>query len=249
MKMKNFLAKISYDGTEFRGWQIQKEGRTVQQVIEDALSVIAKTDIKITSAGRTDAGVHALGQYANFHFPIPMSTDQIRLALRSNLPSDVSIMHIRQVSDDFSARYDAKSRIYQYVLTKERSPFNRNYKSFIPRVKINTEIIEKCLEHFIGKHDFTSFAKYNPDLNNYFCNISKFVLEETNEDYKFLIRSNRFLHNMVRRIIGTIINISNTQSEPVIIQQLISAKTPDNKLISTAPPNGLYLLDVEYPTL
>ena len=245
--MKNFLAKINYDGTDFNGWQIQKEGKTVQQVLENALSKIAKGEIKTISAGRTDAGVHALGQYANFHFPIQMTSKQILLALRSNLPHDVSVIQVVEVSNDFNARYDATSRTYRYILTKELTPFNRKYKSFIPKVKIETENVEKCLKYFIGMHNFTSFAKFNPDLNNYSCKILKFTFEETNEDYRFIIQANRFVHNMVRRIVGTIINISNTDSDPNIINELITARTPKNKLITTAPPNGLYLFDVEYP--
>jgi len=247
--MNNYLARISYDGTDFNGWQIQKVGRTVQQVLETALSKIAKVEIKITSAGRTDAGVHALGQYANFHFPILMTPKQIQLALRANLPCDVSVTQIVEVIDNFSARYDATSRTYRYILAKEFTPFNRKYKSFIPKVKIETEIVKECLKYFVGKHDFTSFAKFNKDLNNYFCNVLKFEFEETNTDYKFVIQANRFLHNMVRRIVGTIINISNTKTNPNIIEELIAAGTPENKLITTAPPNGLYLIDVEYPNI
>ncbi len=244
--MKNYLAKISYDGAGFSGWQIQKEGRTVQQVLETALSKIAKEEIKTISAGRTDAGVHATGQYANFHFPIQMTEKQIQLALRAILPNDMLITQVVEVVDDFNARYDAKSRTYRYILAKGVTPFNRKYKSFIPKVKIKTEIVEECLKYFLGRHDFTSFIKINPDLNNYYCNILNFKFEETIEDYRFVIQSNRFLHNMVRRIVGTIINISNTDANPNIIKELIAAKTPKDKLITTAPPNGLYLIDVEY---
>ncbi len=247
--MKNFLAKISYDGTDFNGWQIQKEGRTIQQVLEDALSKIAKEEIKTTSAGRTDAGVHAIGQYANFHFPIKMTSKQIQLALRTNLPNDILVTKVIEVPDEFNARFDATSRIYRYILAKELTPFNRKYKSFIPKITIEAEIILKCLKYFIGKHDFTSFAKFNPDLNNYYCNILKFEFEETNNDYRFVIQANRFLHNMVRRIVGSIINISNTNTNPDIIKNLIVTKTPENKLITTAPPNGLYLIDVGYPNI
>ena len=245
--MKNYLAKISYDGAGFSGWQIQKEGRTVQQVLEKALSQIAKEEIKTTSAGRTDAGVHAIGQYANFHFPIQMTEKQIQLALRVNLPNDILITRVVEVVDDFNARYDAKSRTYRYILAKGVTPFNRKYNSFIPKVKMKTKIVEKCLKYFLGRHDFTSFTKFNPDLNNYYCNILNFKFEETTKDYRFVIQSNRFLHNMVRRIVGTIINISNTETNPNIIEELIAAKTPKNKLITTAPPNGLYLIGVEYP--
>ncbi len=245
--MNNYLARISYDGTNFNGWQIQKVGRTVQQVLENALSKIAKTEIKTTSAGRTDAGVHAIGQYANFQFPILMTSKQIQLALRANLPYDVSVTQIVEVINNFSARYDATSRTYRYILAKELTPFNRKYKSFIPKIKIKAEIVEKCLKYFNGRHDFTSFAKFNPDLNNCFCNVLKFTFEETDEDYRFIIQANRFLHNMVRRIVGTIINIANTDTNPNIIEKLITDRTPENKLITTAPPSGLYLIDVKYP--
>ncbi|NQT65782.1 MAG: tRNA pseudouridine(38-40) synthase TruA, partial [FCB group bacterium] len=162
---------------------------------------------------------------------------------------DVSVTQIVEVIDNFSARYDATSRTYRYILAKEFTPFNRKYKSFIPKIKIETEIVKECLKYFVGKHDFTSFAKFNKDLNNYFCNVLKFEFEETNTDYKFVIQANRFLHNMVRRIVGTIINISNTKTNPNIIEELIAAGTPENKLITTAPPNGLYLIDVEYPNI
>ena len=247
--MKYFLAKISYDGTDFSGWQIQKEGRTIQHDLEEALSKIAKKEIKTTSAGRTDAGVHAIGQYANFHFPIQMTAKQIQLALKTKLPYDILVTKVMEVPDDFNARYDATSRTYRYILAKELTPFNRKYKSFIPKVKIEAEIILKCLKYFIGKHDFTSFAKFNPDLNNYFCNVLKFEFVETNDDYRFVIQANRFLHNMVRRIIGTIINISKTKTNPSIIKKLLANRTPENKLIITVPPNGLYLIDVGYPNI
>jgi len=247
--MKNFLVKISYDGTDFCGWQIQKEGRTVQQVLEVALSKIAKDEIKTISAGRTDAGVHAIGQYANFQFPIQMTAKQIQFALRTHLPYDIKITQIVDVPENFSARYDAVSRNYKYILAKYRTPFNRKYKSYIPKLNLRTEIAEDCLKYFMGKHDFTSFAKLNPDLNNYYCNILEFEFNETEDDYIFEIKSNRFLHNMVRRIVGTIINISGSGNKPSIITKLLEAKTTKNKLITTAPPNGLYLANVEYPTI
>ncbi len=247
--MKNFLAKISYDGTDFCGWQIQKKGRTVQQVLEAALSKIAKVEIKTISAGRTDAGVHAIGQYANFQFPIKMTAKQIQFALRTHLPYDIQIIQIINVPEKFNARYDAVSRSYKYILAKHRTPFNRKYKSYIPKMDIRTEIAKDCLKYFIGKHDFSSFAKLNPDLNNYYCNILELEFNETEDDYIFEIKANRFLHNMVRRIVGTILNISGSDIKPNIITNLLEAQTTKNKLITTAPPNGLYLVNVGYSTL
>lgn len=247
--MNNYLAKISYDGTDFHGWQIQKEGRTVQQTLEKALSLVSKVNIKTISAGRTDAGVHAVGQYVNFNFPIMMSEKQIQLSIQSHLPYDVQITKIVEVSNEFNARYNATSRTYQYIIAKERTPFNRNYKSFLPKKNIKPVIINICLEYFLGKHNFISFAKLNPDLNNYFCTVLKFDFEETEHDYRFRIQANRFLHNMVRRVVGTIINISHSNSDPKIIKELIEAETTANKLIQTAPAQGLYLMDVEYPSI
>jgi tRNA pseudouridine38-40 synthase len=245
--MKRYLLQTSYDGNAFSGWQYQKEDRTVQQVIENALSEIAKKSVKITCAGRTDAGVHALRQYAHFDFNQDMNAEQIKFALQAKLPADVSVQKVFAVIQDFNARYDASSRTYKYLLTKQRTPFNRYYKSFLPKKHIREKIIRNCLLFFLGKHDFTSFSKYNPDLNNYFCKITQLDFIDTGNEYIFTISANRFLHNMVRRIVGTVINISHFELEPEIIRDLIAAKDQNNKLIETAPPQGLYLAEVEYP--
>ena len=245
--MKRYLLRISYDGNAFSGWQSQKEDRTVQQVIENALSEIAKKSVKITCAGRTDAGVHALRQYAHFDFDQDMTAKQIKFALQAKLPTDVSIQKVFTVIEDFNARYDAISRTYRYLLTKQRTPFNRYYKSFLPKKNIRKKIIRNCLPFFLGKHDFTSFSKHNPDLNNCFCEITQLNFKDTGNEYIFTISANRFLHNMVRRIVGTVINISHCELEPEIIRVLIAVKDQNNKLIETAPPQGLYLAEVEYP--
>ncbi len=245
--MKRFLMRISYDGTNFNGWQSQKEVRTVQQTIEQVLTKIAKTKISTICAGRTDRGVHALRQYANFDFPLKMTTEQIRMALISNLPEDISILNVFRVKEDFNARYSAISRTYKYIITKNKTPFNRFYKSFIPNKNISLDRLKECLPFFLGKHDFTSFSKYNPDLNHCLCDVINFKVTEKNNDFIFEITANRFLHNMVRRIIGTIINISHTDVDPKIIQDLIKEKDQKNKLITTSPSQGLYLAEVVYP--
>ena len=245
--MKRYLLRISYDGNAFSGWQSQKEDRTVQQVIENALSEIAKKSVKITCAGRTDAGVHALRQYAHFDFNQDMTAEQIKFALQAKLPTDISIQKVFTVIQDFNARYDASSRTYKYLLTKQRTPFNRYYKSFLPKKNIRKKIVRNCLPFFLGKHDFTSFSKHNPDLNNCFCEIIQLNFKDTGNEYIFTISANRFLHNMVRRIVGTVINISHFELKPEIIRDLIAEKDQNNKLIETVPPQGLYLEEVQYP--
>ena len=237
---------ISYDGTNFCGWQSQTNGRTVQQTIENSLAVIAKEPVPIVGSGRTDAGVHALKQFAHFDFPIKMTSEQILLALNSKLPEDIRTIKIIQVNDDFSARYDAIQRKYIYLIAKERTPFNRFYKSFFPRIKIVPEKIENCLSYFEGKHNFTSFSKFNPDISSQICDVQSFIFKERKNDFMFEICANRFLHHMVRRLIGSILNISNSEQKPEIIIELFNQKNPENKLIATAPPEGLYLADVIY---
>jgi tRNA pseudouridine38-40 synthase len=244
--MRRILLQISYDGTNFSGWQIQPEQRTVQQTIENSLSNIFKEKIQITGSGRTDAGVHARNQFAHFDLLSTIPLLGIKKALNSNLPKDVRIVNAFNVKIDFHSRYNARSRIYEYMITKEFSPFCRFYKSFIPKIKPKPEIIIKCLPYFMGNHDFTAFAKHNPDLNNNLCEITDFTLNETEVDLVFEIQANRFLHNMVRRVIGTILNISHFNLDPEIIPELITQKNASHKLIYTAPPQGLYLKDVKY---
>jgi len=244
--MRRILLQISYDGTNFSGWQIQPDQRTVQQTIENSLLNIFKENIQITGSGRTDAGVHARNQYAHFDLFSTIPLPGIKKALNSNLPNDIRIINAFNVKIDFHSRYDARSRIYEYIITREFSPFHRFYKSFLPKIKFNPEIITNCLPCFIGNHDFTAFAKHNPDLKNNFCEITEFELCENEIDLVFEIQANRFLHNMVRRIIGTLLNISHFNLDPQIITELITQKNANHKLIYTAPPQGLYLKDVKY---
>ncbi|MDY6915443.1 MAG: tRNA pseudouridine(38-40) synthase TruA [Candidatus Cloacimonadota bacterium] len=244
--MKRFLAKLSYDGTNFSGWQIQPNVRTVEETLEKALKIISKQTINVVGSGRTDAGVHALSQYAHFDFPISMKTHQIVAALNSNLPDDILIKNIYEVSHKFHSRYDAQKRSYLFLISKHRTPFNRFYQSYFPNKKLDFHKIEESAKFFLGKHDFTSFCKLNPKLNHHFCQIFNFDCKENENTVKLQITANRFLHNMVRRIVGTLVNISHEQVQAEIVIKLLKNRNPSHKLISTAPPQGLYLKNVEY---
>ena len=244
--MKRKLLKISYDGTDFNGWQSQKSGRTVQQTIESAISSIAKKKVSITGAGRTDAGVHALAQYAHFDLDLAMNNDQILKAINTQLPRDVRILNVKDVSPDFHARFDASKRVYRFVITRQLTPFNRNYRSFLPRFNLYQDRILECLKIFKGNHDFSSYSKANPDNKTTICTIDEFKLETDSNDLVFTISADRFLHNMVRRIIGTIVNVTSKKLNNALLAELLSNKDPANQMIFTAPPQGLYLLDVLY---
>lgn len=246
--MKRFLARLSYDGTNFQGWQVQPYARTVQDVLERILENIAKKRIPVTGSGRTDAGVHAYRQYAHFDLDLKMSPLQILRAINSQAPADILITDVFPVAEDFHARFDACSRIYQYIITKAVNPFNRLYRGWFPRKNIHIDYIESLLPLFLGEHDFTNFSRQNPDIPNHRCCIAEFRLAEHDSDVVLTIKADRFLHNMVRRVVGTLVNLSHIKGEKKIIESLLSGIDQYRKHVLTAPANGLFLWDVEYPS-
>jgi tRNA pseudouridine38-40 synthase len=247
--MKRYAMKLAYDGSQFFGWQIQVQSPTVQEMIEKALLEITREKIIVIGSGRTDTGVHALGQVAHFDFPFAMTQRQILLAIRTKLPKSIQILDIQEVAPDFHARYDALDRTYQYILTSMQTPFNHKYKSHLPKYKIEFNKFIECIPYFIGEHDFTSFAKPNPDIKNHICNIKSIDITTDNIDIIIKIKANRFLHNMVRRIVGAMIAVSHKSLDPSIITEWINTKKHVQKNYITAPPNGLYLYKVEYENL
>jgi len=242
---QRYFMQLAYDGTLFHGWQKQNDRRTIQQELEAALTKICKEPIALTAAGRTDAGVHAYSQYAHFDFPIQMKPEQIQAAIQSSITNDIKILKILPVFENSHARYDAIKRTYLYRLTTDFSPFNRNYCSFCPNVHLRKDIIMSCLSYFEGKHDFSAFSKHNPDINNNVCDVIFFTCKIKENEYEFTISANRFLHNMVRRIIGTIMMISHHKANPAVVKAIFKHNLQQN-LIFTAPPNGLYLSDINY---
>ena len=242
--MKRFILNLSYDGAFFKGWQKQKGERTVQGELETALSAIAKKKIAVIGAGRTDTGVHALNQFAHFDFHINMNPTQIRLALLSKLPKDIYIKNVFPVQNNFSARYDAYAREYIYLITNKKTPFNRFYKTYYLK-PLSYEKIFPYLDIFIGKYDFSSFAKKNPQYTNYICDVTDFELKKNKFDFVFRIKANRFLHNMVRRLIGTILTAVEKDISPNKIRDIL-LNGEKEKIVHTAPPTGLYLANVFY---
>ncbi len=245
--MQKFLIKIAYDGSCYHGWQIQPNGISVQEVIEAALTKIAKSKISIVGSGRTDTGVHALCQYAHFYFPVNMSAEQIRLALRTKLPDSIRVTEVHRIAEELHARFSASLRSYKYILTRSKNPFNRLYKSFIPYQILDVDKMKKVIPYLLGEQDFASFCKPNPQIPNTVCNLSRFDLVEEGQDIIFYISANRFLHNMVRRLVGTLVSFSHNNYSPTMIKELLEAKSGNQNIIFTSPPNGLYLYDVTYP--
>jgi tRNA pseudouridine38-40 synthase len=242
-----YLIKMAYDGTGFIGWQKQKQGRSVQTTLETALQQFAEGSTAMTAAGRTDTGVHALAQYAHFEYNGRMSLEQILLAFRRWLPDDIKVLQIWQVGDDLSARYQAYERQYKYLLSKDRDPFNRCYSGFIPHLRVRLQPMQAAAEKLLGRQNFSSFGRLNPEVPNHICELKEISISEDDQFFTFIVRADRFLHNMVRRIVGTLTNISHFDLPPETIDKLLADQCPRQNLVTTAPACGLYLIGVKYP--
>ena len=236
---------IQYDGTDFHGWQVQAKGRTIQGDIEKALSIIySEEKITLLGAGRTDAGVHALGLTANVKLPAKLSANELLQALNGNLNQDVRIDSTEIVEDDFHARFSATAREYEYRLVKVFSPVTRNYTTAL-KWEIDKNLLNKCAELLSGKHDFTSFCKATAEVENKICTVFTSNWEESNEMIIFTIKANRFLQHMVRYLVGTMLEVARGRYTITDFQSLLHCDNPE-AVIVRAPAQGLFLKKVYY---
>ena len=236
---------IQYDGNDFHGWQVQAKGRTVQGDIEIALSVIYPDEkITLIGAGRTDAGVHALGQAANIKLPNKLSPEALQNALNGNLKRDVRIDNVDGVNYDFHARYSATAREYEYHLIKQYSPVTRNYTTPL-KGEIDNKLLKECAELLPGEHDFTVFCKATAEVENKICTVFTANWEESEEMIIFRIKANRFLQHMVRYLVGTMLDVSRGRYTVLDFNNLLKNEKT-NAVIIRAPAQGLYLKKVYY---
>ena len=245
--MKRIKCIVSYDGTNFHGFQIQPEGRTVQGEIERVLKKMHKgDDIRIYASGRTDAGVHAKGQVFHFDTSLSLTEEEWKRALNSQLPNDIVIREIKTVSQAFHARFSAVAKEYRYIVLyqKERDPFLVNYTHHHP-YRLDIDKIKEAMQHIIGTHDFTSFSSAKTEIVDRVRTIDLFQLYEDGNQLIFRIRGDGFLYNMVRIIIGTMLDVGSGKLEPDDIPKIFAVKdrTRAGKTIS---PQGLYLWKVFY---
>ena len=244
--MRNIKLTIEYDGTNYHGWQIQPNGITVQEVIQNALAALTKTQAQIIGAGRTDTGVHAAGQVANFFTDSKMSSGSIQKALNSLLPEDVVITEIQDVSPDFHARFSALSRTYQYTILNREFPsaFLGNTAYFLPR-PIHVERIDDICRALIGKKDFSSFQRSGSERINPICEVFGASCWRDAELVYFQIEADAFLRGMVRAIIGTALKLQETPDQINQFQKILDSK--DRSVAGpSAPAHGLSLIAVKY---
>lgn len=246
--MQTLVLKVQYDGSNYCGWQYQKNHLSVQEVLESALFCIFGTKYSVIAAGRTDSGVHAVGQVVSIPLneQIKIPENKILYAINSKLPPDIRVSFTKIIDKKFHARFDAIARQYEYYMTLKYCVFNRNIVSFI-RYPLDKSVLFKSADYFVRKADFTSFSKHNPDINNPVCNVEVCKWYEINEhDFKLTIKSNHFLYGMVRSIVGFMIDVSRGKKCYDDIEKAF--QTTDRGLNSPlAPPQGLFLQKVTYP--
>lgn len=245
--MKRVKCTISYDGTHFSGYQIQPNQRTVQGLLEDTLSDIHKGErIRVTASGRTDAGVHAQGQMFHFDTPLSIPEEKWPVVLNTRLPDEVTIKEAAFVSDDFHARFSVKRKEYRYrVHTAEsRSPFHRNFALHYP-FTISVDEMKKAAQDLIGEHDFTSFCSAKTEVEDKVRNLYDITITEHDDEIIFSFTGNGFLYNMVRILVGTLLEVGSGNLRSEDIKGILQAKDR-NQAGKTAPPHGLYLWKVEY---
>ena len=244
--MNNYKLEIQYNGKNYAGWQIQANASTVQQTIMDKIETLTKEKVNLIGSGRTDAGVHALGQVANFRTEIELDLGQFNYSLNSLLPHDISVINSELVSESFHSRFDAKKRAYIYLFTQVKSPFYNEYANYVKW--LNDDHIKKLIELsklLTGSHDFTSFTKKQAENDNKICNIIDINWRRSKNLSIFYIQADRFLHGMVRAIVGTLLfAVSNDLSNDYLIDVL---KAEDREAAAmSAPAKGLFLYKVRY---
>lgn len=252
--MRNIKLTLEYDGTDFNGWQRQdRSKRTVQGEIEKALSQILKKKISITASGRTDSGVHAKGQTANFKTTSTMTPVQILKALNALLPEDLAVIAAEEVPLNFHARYSVKSKIYRYTILNRpsRSPLQCRESFFYPR-PLNLFQMRKEAKFLLGRKNFKSFRASDPAAEengskgkNTVRTIHRLEIRKNGDFILIEIEANGFLYKMVRNIVGTLLEIGSGQRPAGSIQKILKAK---NRKVAgpTAPAQGLCLLEVHY---
>lgn len=244
--VRNIKLKIAYDGTNYSGWQTQLNRPTIQETIEEVISIVMKQKVNLTGSGRTDSGVHALGQVANFTADTNIPEEKIKIALNSILPLDIRIIDSEDVSMDFNSRFNAHDKTYMYQIYNDRvwNPFYSRYSCFVP-VKLDFGKMENAVKSLIGTHDFSGFMASGSQSKTTVRTVYDVNLTKEDKLLKLYITGNGFLYNMVRIIAGTLIDIGKGIKNVDSIENAINKK--DRTLLGkTAEPQGLFLINVNY---
>ena len=245
--MRTIKLLIEYDGTNYQGWQVQPQGPTIQGMIEEKLALLTGEIIHLIGSGRTDAGVHAFGQVAHFKTKSQMEVHSIQRALNSLLPPDIVIQRAEEVEEDFHARKQSKSKVYEYrILNRNiRSPFHRGYAWHISQ-ELDFEEMKKTTQRLVGEHDFSSFRSVGSPTRTAIRKVIRAEWKRGRDGIiLFEIEANGFLKQMVRAIVGTLVEVGQGKISSEEFQRILDSK--DRKRAGpTAPAHGLVLKEVKY---
>ncbi len=245
--MARYFLQISYDGTAYHGWQRQSNSHTVQAEIESCLTKIGLEHEGIMGCGRTDAGVHASEFFAHVNLDSEKIDNDIVFKLNAVLPHDIAIHQLTPLHEEAHARFDASARSYTYLIHHEKDPF-LNERSYLQWRRLDIDRMNKACSYLIGTHEFTSFAKLHGGNNTDLCDVRSAEWSSQGHRSEFHITADRFLRNMVRAIVGTLIEVGQGKIDPTEVKDILKAKDRGSAGAS-APAHGLYLSRVEYPYL
>ena len=240
-----YFIEFSYNGKAYHGWQFQPNAISVQQVLEEALSKLLRAKISVMGAGRTDAGVHALQMFAHFVAEDEFDIESIVFKLNCYLPKDIAIHNIFKVNEKGHARFSAKSRTYNYRISNKKNPFASDFAYHV-YFSLDIEKMNEACDILLQYKDFQCFSKTNTDVKTYHCDIKEAHWKLENDEFIFTITADRFLRNMVRAIVGTMIEIGLGKMEVSHLHQVIESKNRSEAGFSV-PANGLYLTKIVYP--
>ncbi len=265
-----YFIRLSYNGALFCGWQIQNNARSIQEEVQNALQTILKEPITITGAGRTDTGVNAVNYIAHFDYNTPIDTlKRVAYKINAILPREIAIHEIFQVPDSAHARFDAISRTYKYYIHTVNDPFNTQFSYFLPPDRLNFEKMNIAAKHFLGEQDFSSLEKVNGGNKTSICNVTEaywqpilepsYLGNSNNNDldinkldfnnhthFVFTVSANRFLRNMVRAMVGSLLEVGSGKREPEWIAQMLREKNR-SAAGNSVPGNALFLHRIKYP--
>ncbi|NND15994.1 MAG: tRNA pseudouridine(38-40) synthase TruA [Eudoraea sp.] len=240
-----YFVEFAYDGTPYHGWQRQPNAGSVQQVMEEAFSLLHGKPISLTAAGRTDTGVHARHMVAHFDVITELHPQDLAHRLNSYLPKDISIKRIYPVTDEAHARFDAIERTYEYVIVQQKDPFHQNSAHYV-RQSLKVDAMNQAAEFLLGKADFKCFSKSKTDVKTYICDIREARWVWEGDQLVFRIRADRFLRNMVRAIVGTLLQVGEGKCTPEDVKTIINSGKR-SEAGPSVPAKGLYLVDILYP--
>lgn len=240
-----FFITLSYDGTRYHGWQIQPNGNSIQQELQQALSTLLRQPIEVVGAGRTDTGVHARMMVAHFDWEEAIDGKQLVYKLNKLLPADIAVQEVRQVDEGMHARFSATSRTYQYFIHTRKDPFLQAYSWQVP-FALDFDKMNEAAKVLLEYKDFTSFSKVGTDVKTNLCDLREAYWEEVAPGrWRFTITANRFLRNMVRAIVGTLVEVGRGRISIEEMRQIIEAKDRC-QAGESVPAKALFLVDIKY---